>query len=266
MDAKINELKRLIDIVDTLRGPDGCPWDKKQTLYSMRESFLEEAYEVVHALDNRDIENIKEEFGDILLHVMLHARIAEEEKLFSLEELTKDICDKLIRRHPHVFKGEDITDSSAVVKRWEEIKKQEKADRGLNEKESAISKAEKPSPPMIQAEKLQEAAAKVGFDWPSAADVLKKTDEELAELKEACESGDKERIKEETGDLIFALVNLARHYGISAEDAVVGANRKFIRRFHFVEDEFARNGKELENSTLEEMDKIWNIIREQEKE
>lgn len=259
-----NDFNKLVEVVAELRGPNGCPWDKKQTLYSMTEDFLEEAYEFVDAINNDDVPNICEELGDLLLHVVIHSQIAKEEGLFTVDDVIDGIVRKLIRRHPHVFAGVDAADPSQALKRWEEAKAKEKQAAGIVES-GALTKANKPSPSLIKAEKLQSAAAKLGFDWPSYEYVLNKADEELAELKEACGKGDAALIKEEIGDVLFNMANLGRHFGISAEEAMVAANQKFVRRFEYVEKKLAERGKTPEQSDLEEMDAIWNEVRKADK-
>ncbi len=243
--------------VDALRGENGCPWDKAQTLYSLKDDFIEEAYELVEALDKDDINNICEELGDVLLHVVMHAHIAAEDGKFNINDVIEGINTKLIRRHPHVFGSEHIKEPENVLKRWEEIKAQEKSQDGKPKHKHFLDKADKGQTPLVKAHKLQHTAAKVGFDWPSPKDVLKKTDEELEELKEACETGDNNKIKEELGDLLFALTNLARHYGFTADEALRGANRKFVERFNYIEDSLAASGRALEQANLQEMEELW---------
>ncbi len=244
----------LLDTVAVLRGPAGCPWDKKQTLYSMKDDFVEEAYELVQALDKKDLPNICEELGDVLLHVALHAQIAKEEGWFDIDDVTDNIVKKLVRRHPHVFGDVNITDSGGVLKQWEEIKAQEK---GTPSTFRILEKADKGLPTLPKSEKLQKAAAKVGFDWKKPEDVLDKVAEEYAELKEACGKGHRDEVKEELGDLLFVLVNLARHYGFSADEALRGANDKFVKRFNHIEDRLAERGKKPADSTLDEMESLW---------
>jgi tetrapyrrole methylase family protein/MazG family protein len=258
----MNDFNKLIDIVATLRGPNGCPWDKKQTLYSLRGDFIEEAWEVVAALDDKDSVNLCEELGDVLLHVVMHAEIASEDGLFNIDDVTEGIVTKLIRRHPHVFGDENIQDPNAVLDRWEQIKADEKQEKV---KKHYLYKAAKPLPAMMQAEKLQNAVKKVGFDWESPSPVLEKLDEELAELKEAYASGDKDSMMDELGDLLFVAVNLASHMGFSAEDALKRANAKFVRRFNYIEDALEAEGESLENADLERMEAKWQEAKKTEK-
>jgi tetrapyrrole methylase family protein/MazG family protein len=253
MDDKFDRLK---GIVAELRGEHGCPWDKVQTLSSLRDGFIEEVYEAVSAIDKMDIENIREELGDVLLHVLLHSQIASEAGLFSIDDVMDGISEKLIRRHPHVFGSERIEDPGAVVKTWEAIKKMEKQ----NSPERLLDKADKGMPPLEKAHKLQAAAAKVGFDFPSEEDMLKKIEEEFTELKIAAAGGDKDRVKEETGDLIFAVVNMARRFGFTASEALRFTNEKFVRRFNYIED----NLPDIAGATLEEMDALWREAKKNE--
>ena len=259
-----NDFDKLREVVATLRGPDGCPWDKKQTLYSMTNDFLEEAYEVVEAIKNDDVPNICEELGDILLHVVIHSQIASERDLFSIDDVTDGLVTKLIRRHPHVFGDISISDPDAVIQKWEEIKKEEKKSAGITET-GILRKAKKPAPALVKAVKLKEAAAKVGFDWPSYKEVLIKADDELTEVKTACESGDKAMITEEIGDLLFVIANLASHMDTNPDEALEQANKKFVRRFEYVEKCLAEMGKTPKESNLEEMDELWNEIRKADK-
>jgi tetrapyrrole methylase family protein/MazG family protein len=256
-----NDFNKLIDVVAIIRGPNGCPWDKKQNLYSLTDDFLEEAYEFVEAIKNDDIPNICEELGDVLLHVVIHTQMASESGLFTMDDVTDGIVSKIIRRHPHVFGDLNISDPDAVLVKWEEIKKEEKLKAGIAEADSILRKAKKPAPVLTKAVKLQAAAAKVGFDWPTHEAVLGKADEELAELKDAATSGDKAAITEELGDLLFIMANLARHFDIDPNEALEQANKKFVRRFGYVEQKLAEAGKTPDESNLEEMDSFWNEIR-----
>jgi tetrapyrrole methylase family protein/MazG family protein len=249
----MNNFDKLKAAVDALRGENGCPWDKAQTLYSMKDDFIEEAYELVEALDKDDTPNICEELGDVLLHVLLHARIASEDGKFSIDDVMEGINTKLIRRHPHVFANENITESDAVLKRWEEIKAEEK--KSVNK--HYLDKANKALPALLKAHKLQHAAAKVGFDWAGPGDVLLKADEEMEELCVAAAEGDTAHIKEELGDLLFVLVNLARHYGFTADEALRGANEKFVTRFNYIEESLTNKGRSLESASLDEMESLW---------
>lgn len=245
---------KLLDIVAKLRSPEGCPWDRKQNLYSMTDDFLEEAYELVAAIKNDDKENICEELGDVLLHVAMHSQIAAENDIFNIDEVAEGICEKLIRRHPHVFGDIKIDDADEVLKKWNSIKEQEKAGAPKH----TLDKANKPAAAMLRASKLKKAAAKVGFDWDGPDGVFEKLDEEIQELKSAYKVNDKENIREELGDMFFVLVNLANHLGVNPEEALNEANDKFVKRFNYMEDELASTGKNIADATLQEMDALWN--------
>lgn len=246
-------LERLRAIVAALRGPGGCPWDMEQTHASLRAGLIEEAYEVVDAIDARDDANLREELGDLLLQVVFHAQIAAEAGRFDFDAVAHEHCEKLIRRHPHVFGDDSCADSSAVLKRWDEIKRAEKGAAP----ESVLDHVSGALPALTRAEKIQKRAAKVGFDWPDAKPVFSKVREELAEI----ESAPAEEIEEEVGDLLFAVVNLARKLHIDAETALHGATRKFSTRFRGVESLARERGLKLEAMTLAELDALWDEVK-----
>lgn len=251
----MKEFYKLVEIVSKLRSPEGCPWDKEQTLYSMKNHLIEEVYELVDALDKKDIDNIKEELGDVLLHVVMHSQIASEDNLFNISDVIDDESEKLIRRHPHVFSSEKLDTTDKVLKRWEEIKKSEKKDCSKNK--SILDKVPVALPSLQKAQKLQNVAAKVGFDWNNINDVLDKLNEEILELKEAISSSNKDNISEELGDVLFVLANVARHSKIDADESLRKSNEKFINRFYYIEKTLKEKGKNIENSTLEEMESLW---------
>lgn len=251
----MNEFDKLVDIVRTLRAPNGCPWDRKQTLYSLKDALLEETCELIDALDNKDIENIKEELGDVLLHVVFHSQTASEDGLFNIEDVARGINEKLIRRHPHVFKNEHYETAEQVKERWDEIKKEENKDKTAPE--SVLDKVPKSLPSLMQAEKLQKKASKYGFDWDNPDQVFEKLQEELNELHDAYKEKDKEHISEELGDVIFVLSRLASHLDISADESLRKVNNKFRRRFGFIEKALKETGKTLETSTVAEMEEKW---------
>ncbi len=251
----MNEFDKLVDIVRTLRAPNGCPWDRKQTLYSLKDALLEETCELIDALDNKDIENIKEELGDVLLHVVFHSQTASEDGLFNIEDVARGINEKLIRRHPHVFKNEHYETAEQVKERWDEIKKEENKDKTAPE--SVLDKVPKSLPSLMQAEKLQKKASKYGFDWDNPEQVFEKLQEELNELHDAYKEKDKEHISEELGDVIFVLSRLASHLDISADESLRKVNNKFRRRFGFIEKALKETGKTLETSTVAEMEEKW---------
>ncbi len=251
----MNEFDKLIDILKKLRAPDGCPWDRKQTLYSLKDALLEETCELIDALDNKDIENIKEELGDVLLHVVFHSQTACEDGLFNIEDVICGINEKLIRRHPHVFKNEHYETAEQVKERWDEIKKEENKDKTAPD--SILDKVPKSLPSLMQAEKLQKKASKYGFDWENPEQVFKKLQEELNELHDAYKEKNKEHISEELGDVIFVLSRLATHLDISADESLRKVNNKFRRRFGFIEKSLKETGRTLETTTVAEMEEKW---------
>lgn len=247
-----NPLLRLKEISAILRAPGGCPWDREQTPASLKPYLIEEAYEVIDAIDSADTKDYREELGDLLYQVYAHAQIAEEESLFTVEDVAQGIVDKLIRRHPHVFGNEDINDSKGVKDRWEKIKKEEKEGR-----RSVLAGIPRHLPALTMAYRVQEKVSHVGFDWEKIDDAVKKIDEELDEFKEAVSNNSSEMMKEEAGDILFSIVNVLRFRGIDPEDALRGTVNKFIKRFGYIESVSAEQGKSLNSMTLEEMDKLW---------
>jgi tetrapyrrole methylase family protein / MazG family protein len=228
-----------------------CPWDREQTHQSIRHSLIEEAYEVVEAIDQNDPHELKMELGDLLLHVVLHSIMAEEERAFTLNDVVSGSSAKLIRRHPHVFGDVRVNSSDDVKNNWEKIKLSEG-------RKSLMDGVPKKMPSLLRAHRLQEKASKVGFDWKRKDDVWKKVKEEIGELHEAERSHVADHVEEEFGDLLFALVNYARFLKVNPESALNKSTVKFSRRFQRVEDEIRKRGKKLEHSTLEEMDALWN--------
>jgi tetrapyrrole methylase family protein / MazG family protein len=249
------DFHKLRGIISELRGPNGCPWDKKQTHESLKKYLIEEAYELIEAIDNDDIDHMIEELGDVLLQVMLHAQIGEDEGYFSIDDVIEGVSSKMIRRHPHVFGDKKAENEEEVMKNWQEIKEQEKGGSA----KSLLEGAGKGLPNLLKAFELQKEAAKVGFDWKTAAPILDKVKEEIDELSsEIQENGEQENIKLEYGDLLFALVNFARHYEINPEEALFKANQKFMRRFAYIEQRAAENGKPVSSYSLDELDAYWN--------
>ncbi|MBQ3578088.1 MAG: nucleoside triphosphate pyrophosphohydrolase [Firmicutes bacterium] len=260
-------MTRLAAIVKVLRSPEGCPWDKTQTHQTLTRGMVEEAYEVVQAIEDGDMENLREELGDVLLQVLMHSEIADEEGLFSLREVAEDESEKMLRRHPHVFaaKLENQGENSCmsvdnVLDLWENIKSVEKSSRTVNQ---AMEDIPRSLPALLRAEKVQKKAAKVGFDWPDVSGAFDKTDEEISELKEAfSKQQGRERLAEELGDLLFAVVNVSRFLDIDPEDALNAASRKFMDRFAYVEKAAAAAGRRLEDMSLAEMDVLWDQAKE----
>lgn len=252
------KFKEFVDIVKRLRKE--CPWDREQTNDSIKHATLEEAHEVIEAIDNNDDEELKKELGDLLLHVVFHSVIAEGDGKFTLNEVIDSIREKLIRRHPHVFGDVKVTDSEDVKKNWEAIKMQEG-------RSSVLEGVPENLPALQRAHRLQEKAAKVGFDWEKKSDVWKKVVEEIEEMHEIekvkpptskVKSEVNEKLEGEVGDVFFALVNYARFLGVNPENALRKTNRKFIERFKFVESKIKETGKSIDESSLAEMDKYWN--------
>ena len=248
------EFDRLIEIVAKLRSPGGCPWDREQTHGTILNCLLDETYEFFEAVDENDSAKMREELGDVLMQVVLHAQIASEDKRFDIEDVAKEIGDKLIRRHPHVFGDLKLSSSTEVIRNWERIKKSE---YGEERRKYIVDDIPDALPALFRAEKMQKRAAQVGFDWKSIDPVLDKVEEEFAEFREAVKNGDTQNAHEEIGDLLFALVNVARHHKISAENALRAAVNKFAKRFRYVENKFKESGKDMREATLEEMDVYW---------
>ena len=247
----------LIDIIERLRAPDGCPWDKEQTHESLLPYFLEEAYELIESVELNDWETLKEELGDVLLHILLQAQIAKESNKFDIMDSIKGINVKLIKRHPHVFGNQKKNNSVQTKKDWEIQKHTEKR------RESRLDGVPNKLPALVRAQRLQEKASYAGFDWDKIDGAWEKLDEELNELKQAQKLGRIENIKEEIGDVLFSVVNLSRFFNVAAEDMLRKANRKFIKRFKKVEQKIKEQGKKLEDSDLKEMEEIWEQLKNQ---
>jgi tetrapyrrole methylase family protein / MazG family protein len=245
----LREFERFVRVVRRLRRD--CPWDREQTHQSIRHSLIEEAYEVVESLDGNDLPALRNELGDILLHVVLHATMAEQADEFTLRDVLKEVNEKLIRRHPHVFGTTTAATAGDVTLNWERLKMSEGRTSVLDGVPGGL-------PALQRALRVQERAAKVGFDWEKLEDVWKKVEEETQELRQALASGDAAEAEEEFGDFLFAMVNYGRYLGIHPENALRRTVDKFIRRFHYIEAELRRRGKDPAESTLAEMDEIWN--------
>lgn len=261
------DITRLLEIMAALRTPEtGCPWDLKQDFDSIKPYTIEEAYEVADAIERKDFDDLCDELGDLLLQVVFHARMAEENGLFSFGDVVHAITAKMIRRHPHVFAVNAADTPEAVKIQWDEIKRQEKAERAERRAKSGITEdfkaghlggVQRSFPALTEALKLQEHAARVGFDWSEPEPILAKFEEEIGELREAFQTGDKSRISDELGDLIFAAVNLARHTKTHPEQALRGTNTKFRRRFNHIEETLNASGETLDEATLERMEALW---------
>ena len=258
---------RLQRVIEILRAPGGCPWDREQTHESLTRGMVEEAYEVVQAIENKDRENLIEELGDVLLQVVMHAQIAAEENDFTLADICNMEAEKMIRRHPHVFgpKAENSNENAGlsvdnVLDMWENIKEVEKTETSVT---ASMQKIPRHLPALLRSEKVQKKAARVGFDWDDVSGAFEKLDEETAELKEAYAQGDQAHIREELGDLLFAITNISRFLGIDPEDALNATSNKFMTRFGYVESAAQAKGRRLEDMTLAEMDILWEEAKKQ---
>jgi tetrapyrrole methylase family protein/MazG family protein/ATP diphosphatase len=252
---------RLVEIMARLRDPNGgCPWDLEQTFATIAPYTVEEAYEVADAIERGDMGELKEELGDLLLQVVYHARMAEEAEAFDFAAVAVTISDKMVRRHPHVFGSDEVESAAHQTSRWEAIKAEERAAKG-REAAGVLSGIPTGLPALTRAVKLTARAARVGFDWPSAQEVLAKLREETGELEAEIEAGDLAKAREELGDLLFVVANLARKLDVEPEDALRAANAKFVRRFAHIEARLGEDGRTPGQSTLEEMDGYWNEAR-----
>ncbi|MBI3949241.1 MAG: nucleoside triphosphate pyrophosphohydrolase [Acidobacteria bacterium] len=256
----------LVQLAATLRGPIGCPWDKEQTYQTVGPMTIEEAYEVLEAIEGHDTEALRQELGDLLFHVVFYSQMAKERGDFTIDDVISYVYNKLVRRHPHVFGDVDASTADEVLRNWEAIKKAEKAERSPEEPPSLLGGVSAKIPALLEAYQLTERASRVGFDWASAPQVMDKVEEEIRELKEAMAEPppDKQRIKEEIGDLLFVVANLARLLEVDPELALRAANRKFKQRFRHIELQLHKRGRTLEESTLEEMDALWEEAKENE--
>ncbi len=254
----------LIAVMDRLRAPGGCPWDAEQTYQSLSQYLLEEAYETFDAIQEADqtgdTANLREELGDLLLQVVFHSTIGKERGDFTIDDVAEGVTQKLILRHPHVFGDANFARAEDVLDNWDKLKADERKASGKLEKakDSILDEVPVHFPALLEGLKLTKKAAKVGFDWENADQIFDKLDEETAELRSAINNGDKTNIDEEIGDLLFAVMNLARHLDVEPETALNKTNRKFRQRFRFIEDELKREGRSLESANLKELDDLWN--------
>lgn len=248
------DFNKLIQIMNELRAK--CPWDQKQTIHTLRQQTIEETYELADAITDKNWNGIKEELGDLLLHIIFYAKIGVEENKFTLQEVIDGICDKLIKRHPHIYGTTKVNNEEDVKRNWEQIKLSEG-------KKSVLSGVPKSLPAMMKAMRIQEKAKQVGFEWANKEQVWEKVEEEKVELLEAVDSGNTGHIEEEAGDLFFSVINYVRFLKVDAENALELTNKKFIKRFRQMEDAIQQNGMSLGNMTLAEMDTIWNEIKKQ---
>ncbi len=258
----MQEVEKLLLIMKSLRDPEnGCPWDREQTIDSIKGYSIEEVFELVDAIDRKDTQGIKDELGDLLFHIIFYSEIADEQGHFSFEDVVKQLNEKLERRHPHVFSDVKLENSDQVKELWEQIKQQERNDakNKQGKKDKMLDSVGKHMPAIQTASRLQKRAATVGFDWTDSEDIFNKLEEELKELREAAnDRSNIEHITEELGDLMFCCVNLARHYQIDSELALRNTNNKFIKRFNYIEETLVAQNNTLQEATLEQMDALWN--------
>ncbi len=257
MNSKEQAYGRLLEIMDILR--EKCPWDRKQTFKSLRTNTIEECFELCEAIDNEDYDNIREELGDLLLHIVFYAKIAEEQQRFGMQEVAEGICDKLIYRHPHVFGNIDAADAETVSKNWEQLKQKEKKSR-----HGVLAGVPGALPALIKAYRIGQKASGVGFDWETPEAVWEKVKEEIGEFEKEKKAGKQQGMEEEFGDILFALTNAARLYGINPENALEKSNKKFISRFNFIESEAEKIGKKVNDLSLEEMEEFWQLAKTKE--
>ncbi len=260
VSSEKTEIARLLEIVAKLRAPGGCPWDREQTLESLKPCLVEECGEVLDAIDHADMDSLCEELGDLLLQIVFQCDICSESGHFDFEDVAAHITEKLIRRHPHVFGDVSVRDSGEVLKNWAEIKKGEKAEAGSER--SAIDGVPRHLPALMRAFKFQKKAAAVGFDWEDERGAMEKLEEELGEFEEAVLEGDEPGMKEEMGDVLFSLVNVARKFGLEPESALQDAVRKFRGRFHALESHLGEEGKKPQDCSLAELDGAWEAAKE----
>jgi MazG family protein len=263
-DIAGEKFARLVEIMAALRGPNGCPWDKQQDFNTLKPMLVEEVYEVLEAIENEDFEGLAEELGDLLLHVVFHSQLGTEVGAFDINTVLEKISSKLVRRHPHVFGDESASTPEEVVKNWDAIKAQEKAEKSKNrnsEQTSLLDGIPGKLPAIHEAHQISSRAARAGFDWPDIEGIFAKLQEEVNELKEVISSGDgdkpQERLEDEIGDMFFVIVNIARRLKVDSESALKRSNRKFKSRFRYMETELAKHGKSLAETSLVEMEALW---------
>ncbi|GAA3509309.1 nucleoside triphosphate pyrophosphohydrolase [Aquimarina addita] len=247
-ENQLNALDRLLTIMDELR--EQCPWDKKQTLQSLRHLTIEETYELGDAILNNDLEEVKKELGDLLLHIVFYAKIGSETQDFDIADVANEICEKLIHRHPHIYGDVQVADEEEVKKNWEKLKLKEG-------KKSVLEGVPKSLPALVKASRIQDKVAGVGFDWEEPQQVFEKLEEELAELQDEVNAQNQDKIEAEFGDVLFSMINYARFLKINPEDALERTNKKFIKRFQYLEEKAKVNSKSIQDMTLAEMDVFW---------
>ena len=252
---QLNALDRLLTIMDELR--EQCPWDKKQTMQSLRHLTIEETYELGDAILDNDLNEVKMELGDVLLHIMFYAKIGSETEDFDIADVANAICDKLINRHPHIYGDVKVADAEEVKRNWEQIKLKEG-------KKSVLEGVPRSLPALVKANRIQDKVAGIGFDWEKPEQVFEKVQEELGELQVEVESGEVDKIESEFGDVLFSVINYARFLGVNPENALERTNKKFIKRFQYLEKNAIKMGKDLQDMTLKEMDVFWNEAKTKE--
>lgn len=252
MQEKLKAFERLLNIMDDLRAK--CPWDMKQTMESLRYLTIEEMYELSDAIVEGDLEEIRKELGDVMLHLVFYSKIGEEKNAFGMAEVLNGICDKLIHRHPHIYGDVEVKDEEEVKANWEKIKLKE----GGDPNKSVLEGVPKSLPALVKAIRIQDKARGVGFDWDKPEQVFEKVEEEIAELKVEVADVNQEKVEAEFGDVLFSLINYARFIGVNPEDALEKTNKKFIKRFKYLETESKKDGKQMGEMSLEEMDQYWN--------
>ncbi|RLD11323.1 MAG: nucleoside triphosphate pyrophosphohydrolase [Chlamydiae bacterium] len=255
------KFEKLMEVMKTLRDPDGCPWDREQSHESITMGFVEELYEFIEAVEDKDIETMKEELGDLCLHIVFQVQIAKENNEFEMAEVLDSIIEKLIRRHPHVFSDTKVKNSDEVVANWDDIKKTEKEKQ---HRKSVVDGIPRHLPALSKARKVQIKAKKVGFDWDKVEDVILKIKEEFNELYEAIEEKNQEHISEELGDVLFSIVNLSRFLNVEPERALHNTVRKFMNRFRAIETALEKKGKTVQEASFDEMDTLWDEVKEKE--
>ncbi len=256
LEERLDALVRLIEV---LRGESGCPWDRVQTKESLKSFLIEEAYEVIEAISQGSAERLKEEVGDLLFQLLFLCQICKEKGDFTLDDVLKGVKEKMMRRHPHVFGPEKLSSAREVWKKWESLKKEEE---GSEASKSLLDNLSPELPALLKAHLISARVARVGFDWEKGADILSKLEEELEEFKEACRRGATDKIEQEIGDILFVLVNIARHLGVNPEIALQRTNRKFIERFKYIEEKLQAEGKDIDKTTLEEMEELWQEAKD----
>lgn len=254
MQEKLKAFERLLIIMDELR--EQCPWDKKQTMESLRHLTIEELYELSDAIIDQDLEEVRKELGDLMLHLVFYSKIGSEKGAFDIADVLNGVCDKLVHRHPHIYGDTKVSGEEEVLANWEKIKLKEG-----NGKRSVLEGVPRSLPSLVKAGRIQDKARGVGFDWENADQVWEKVEEEIGELKAEIEVGS-DKIEDEFGDVMFSMINYARFLGINPDDALERTNRKFIKRFKYLEKESAKDGKQMGEMTLEEMDVYWNKAKE----